>query len=293
MLSNQCLKLTRNWPLNSEYSRKETQLVNQMTQDPPRASEYSDNEADRLPSISLLGVRVHRVDMDTTLRLIKQWVQGSEPHMIVTADASSIVIAHDDPEYREIVNTADLVTPDGAGILLGSKWLGTPLASRVSGVDVAKHICAMAAEGGWSVYFLGAAPGVAEAAAENLKKDYPNLKIAGIHDGYFSTSQDAEIAALVKASGAKAILVAMGIPRQEKLIHQYMNDMGVCVAIGVGGSFDVFSGNVNRAPVWMQRHGLEWLYRLAQNPKKISKVAALPKFMAMVWKEKLIGGGKD
>ncbi len=242
-----------------------------------------------IPAITLLGVRVHRVDMDATLRAIREWVRGDAGHFIVTADASAIVIAQSDDEFKRIVNSADLVTPDGAGILLGSRWLGTPLQSRVSGVDIARHICAMAAEEKFPVYFLGAAPGVAEQAVENLKKDYPGLPVAGIRDGYFSTAQDAEVAAEVKASGAKALLVAMGIPRQEKLIFNHLADMGVSVAIGVGGSFDVFSGKVSRAPVWMQKHGLEWLYRLAQNPKKISKVATLPRFVMMVMRERLFG----
>lgn len=238
------------------------------------------------PSINLLGVKVNRVTMSGTLGLIREFVASGRPHIIVTADASAIVRAQGDPEFREIVNEADLVTPDGSGIIKGAALLGTPLIERVSGVEIAREMCRMSASEGFSIYFLGAAPGVADLAAENLAKQYPGLHVAGIHDGYFDASSDAEIAALIKASGAQALLVAMGIPRQEKFIRRHMDAMGVCVAMGVGGTFDVFSGRVKRAPVWYQKHGLEWLYRLCQDPKKISKVSSLPIFAAMVLRAK-------
>jgi N-acetylglucosaminyldiphosphoundecaprenol N-acetyl-beta-D-mannosaminyltransferase len=243
---------------------------------------------DETPFVTLLGVKVHRVDMAATLALIREFVACEKPHIIVTADASGIVRARDDAEYRQIVNSADLVTPDGAGVLWGARKLGTPLIERVSGVEIAREMCRLAAEEGFAIYFLGAAPGVAELAAENLAKQYPGLQIAGTHDGYFDPSQDTEIAALVKASGAKALLVAMGIPRQEKFIRDNMDELGVCVAMGVGGSFDVFSGKVKRAPEWWQRHGLEWFYRFAMDPKnKISKVWSLRKFVSLVLKARI------
>ncbi len=123
------------------------------------------------------------------------------------------------PNFRELVNSADLVTPDSAGVLWAARKLGTPLIERVSGVEIARELCRIAAEDGFSIYFLGAAPAVAEQAATNLAKQHPGLRIAGTHDGYFEPSRDREIAGLVKASGAKALLVAMGIPRQEKFIR--------------------------------------------------------------------------
>lgn len=238
-----------------------------------------------IDSITLLGVRIHRVDMTTTMDLIGRFIAEGTPHILVTADASGISLAQRDEDFRQLINNAHLVTPDGSGILWAAQRLGTPLIERVSGVDIARNLCAMAAHDGFSIYLLGAAPGVAEQAARNLTQQYPGLQIAGIHDGYFSDSESKAIAAGIKASGAKALLVAMGIPRQEKWIRDHLNDLGVCVAIGVGGTLDVFSGNVKRAPEWMQRHGLEWAYRLAKNPRKISKVAELPKFARMVMRE--------
>lgn len=240
------------------------------------------------PSISLLGVKVHRVDMAVTLGLVREFIASGKPHIIVTADASAIVRAQSDEDFRSLVNNADLVTPDGSGLIKGAKMLGTPLIERVSGVEIARQMCRMSAEDGFSIYFLGAAPGVADLAAENLKGQYPGLKIAGTHDGYFDPSQDAEIVALVKASGAQALLVAMGIPRQEKFIRDNMDELGVCVAMGVGGTFDVFSGKVKRAPEWFQKHGLEWLYRLVKDPSKISKVSSLPRFVGLVLRKRFL-----
>lgn len=238
---------------------------------------------DETPFVTLLGVNVHRVDMAATLGLIRGFVASGKPHVIITADSSGIVRAQNDAEFRNLINNADLVTPDSAGVLWAARKLGTPLIERVSGVEIAREMCRIAAEDGFSIYFLGAAPGVAELAAENLKRQYPGLQVAGTHDGYFDPLHDREIAALVKASGAKALLVAMGIPRQEKFIRDNMDELGVCAAMGVGGSFDVFSGKVKRAPEWFQNHGLEWLYRLAMDPKnKISKVWSLRKFVSLV-----------
>ncbi|MEN6356808.1 MAG: WecB/TagA/CpsF family glycosyltransferase [Armatimonadota bacterium] len=243
-----------------------------------------------IPFINILGIKVHRINMADALDAIKRFIASGKPHMIVTADASMVARAQDDIDLRDIINKADLITPDGSGIIKGAKILGAPLIERVSGVDLAREICRMSAEDGFSVFFLGAEPGIAEAAADNLAKSYPGMNVAGTHDGYFKPDRDPQIAGLVKESGAQALLVAMGIPRQEKFIKRYMSDMGISVAIGVGGSFDVFSGKVKRAPIWFQNHGLEWAYRLAKDPSKFSKVSVLPKFLMMVYRERLFGG---
>jgi N-acetylglucosaminyldiphosphoundecaprenol N-acetyl-beta-D-mannosaminyltransferase len=237
--------------------------------------------------VDLLGVTIHRIEMARAVETVRGFVASGTPHIIVTADSSMIVLAQKDPDLRALVNEADLVTPDGAGVLLGARLLGRPLIERVSGVDLSREICRMAAQDGFSVYLLGAAPGVANAAAEKLREACPGLRIAGTHHGYFDPSEDGEVAAAVRASGAKALLVGIGIPRQEKFIRDHLNELGVCVAMGVGGTFDVLSGRVKRAPAWMQRHGLEWLYRLARDPRKISKVATLPRFLAMVLCERV------
>mgnify|MGYP001237657118 CR=1 FL=1 len=236
-----------------------------------------------IPSIDLLGMRISRVNRAETLEILQEFINSGKPHLVVTADASGHVIAAGDPEYRRIVNEAALVTPDSTGILWAARKLGTPLEERVSGVDLAEQLCAESARRGYGVYFYGAAPGVAEAAAETMRKRYPGANIVGTVDGFQnSPEQQAALLADIKAKRPAVLLVAMGIPKQEKWIRQHLEELGVPVCMGVGGTFDVFSGRAKRAPLWMQRHGLEWLYRLIQNPKKYSKVATLPVFTLRV-----------
>ncbi len=239
--------------------------------------------------VDLLGVSVCKVTAAEVIDKILEYVKTDEGHIIVTADASAVVIAMDDPEFTEIIREADIVTPDGAGILLASKILGLGISEKVSGVDLARSLCRLSGEKGFSIYFLGAAPGVAEEARQKLLEQYPDMKVAGVHHGYFKPEEEAAVVEDVKASGADVLLVAMGIPAQEKLIKRNLDKLGVKAAIGVGGTFDVFSGRIERAPVWMQRHGMEWLHRLMKNPKKISKVAMLPKFMMKVLRKRLLG----
>ncbi|HEU4752731.1 MAG TPA: WecB/TagA/CpsF family glycosyltransferase [Armatimonadota bacterium] len=237
-----------------------------------------------IPTIDLLGMKVSRVDRAEALRLLQEFIDSGEPHLVVTADASGHVIASKDPEFLRIVNErAALVTPDSTGILWAAKKLGAPLQERVSGVDLAEQLCAGSARRGYGVYFYGAAPGVAEEAAETMRQRYPGCRIVGTADGFQnSPEQQAALLADIRAKRPAVLLVAMGIPKQEKWIARHLEELRVPVCMGVGGSFDVFSGRVDRAPLWMQRRGLEWLYRLAKNPKKYAKVATLPVFVLRV-----------
>ncbi len=243
--------------------------------------------SDQLPVVNLAGIPVHRIDMPTATAIIQSFVESGKPHMVVTADSSMIVIAQKDPELRKAIGEASLVTPDSFGILLGARLMGKPIKERVSGADLSVEICRIAARKGFPIYLLGGEPGVADEAAERLKKQFPELIVAGTHHGYFKAEEEPEVVTGIRSSGAKVLLVGMGIPRQEKFIHKHLDRLGVCAAMGVGGTLDVLSGRAKRAPRWMQRHGLEWLYRLLQNPRKISKVATLPRFLFLVLLERL------
>jgi N-acetylglucosaminyldiphosphoundecaprenol N-acetyl-beta-D-mannosaminyltransferase len=235
-----------------------------------------------LNSIHLLGMRIDRVDMDGALRLVEQFIANGTPHQIVTADASMIVQATEDPEFARIAEDADLVTADGAGILWATRRLGITLRAKVSGVDLATRCCALSPAKGWRLYFFGAGPGVAETAARRMTEQYPGAQIVGTRDGFFSPADEAQIVADIRAARPDILLVALGIPKQEKFIERNKAALGVPVSIGVGGTLDVFSGTVKRAPVWMQNAGLEWLYRIAGSPRKrIKKAAALPRFALM------------
>lgn len=251
---------------------------------PPSASGMQfEPEPGEIPSIDLLGMRISRVNRSQALAILQRFIESGRPHHVVTADASSHVIARRDPEFLRIVNRAALVTPDSAGILWAARRLGTPLEERVSGVDLAEQLCAESAHRGYGVYFYGAAPGVAEAAAERIRERYPGARIVGTADGYRDEPEQQEaLLAEIRRLRPAVLLVALGIPKQEKWIARHLETLDVPVCIGVGGTLDVFSGRVSRAPRWMQQHGLEWLYRLVRNPRKLPKAATLPEFVFRV-----------
>jgi N-acetylglucosaminyldiphosphoundecaprenol N-acetyl-beta-D-mannosaminyltransferase len=235
-----------------------------------------------LDSVHLLGMRIDRVDMTTAMGLVESYINERTPHQIVTADASMIVTAAEDAEFAGIVENADLVTPDGAGILWATRRLGIPLRAKVSGVDLAARCCEVAPDKGWRLYFFGAGPGVAESAARRMAEKHPGLIVAGYRDGFFQPADEASIVAEIRDTKPDILLVALGIPKQEKFIQRHKTALGVPVCIGVGGTLDVFSGTVKRAPVWMQNAGLEWLYRIASDPRKrMKKAKALPRFALM------------
>ena len=237
-------------------------------------------------SVPILGLRVDSTTMADAMTTIERWLAEGRPRHIVTADASMVVLACQDPELAAIVAGADLVTPDGAGILWAARLLGLPITHKVSGVDLVAELCALSARTGCRLFFLGAAPGVAATAAANLQERYPGAQIVGTHDGYFTPAQEPAILAQIQAARPDVLLVAFGIPKQEKWITRHKAALNIPVSLGIGGSFDVYSGRVRRAPLWMQRSSLEWLYRLAQNPKKIGKVMTLPKFALMALRQR-------
>lgn len=236
-----------------------------------------------LQEARILGVRVHRVRMADALRQIEQFIECREPHLVITADANAVLLALEDAEFRALMESAALITADGAGLTWAGKRLGQPFPERVSGVDLVEQLTRLSHEKGYRLYFLGAAPGVAERAAQNLLKKYPQAQIVGVQHGYFAPADEPAIVAQIAAARPDVLLVGMGMPRQEKWAWQHRDALGVPVMIGVGGSFDVYGGVVRRAPRWMQRVGCEWLWRLLQDPRKIKKVRNLPRFVWRVW----------
>ena len=220
--------------------------------------------------------------MAGALAAIRTFVRSGEPHHIVTADASMLVMAQEDPELHAIIPRADLVTPDSVGVLWAAGRKNQRLNERVSGVEIAERLCAESAENRYRLFFLGAEPGVAAAAADRMRAKYPGACIAGARDGYFGPGETQSVIDEVRAAHANILLVAMGIPKQEKWIQAHRDALGCAVLIGVGGTLDVLSGQVRRAPKVMQVLRLEWLWRVISNPRKISKVLLLPRFVRMV-----------
>ncbi|RYG48406.1 glycosyltransferase [bacterium] len=237
-------------------------------------------------TIRILGVPVDVVTMADAMARLEAFVATGKPHFVITADASSIVQAQTDPGLKSLYDRADLVTPDSAGVLWASPRFGHRLSERVSGVDMVDRVCALSAEKGYRVYFLGAAPGIAELAAERMRLRYPGCRIVGARHGYFPAESDTVVAEEVAKENPDFLFVAMGIPRQEKFILATQSIIKARVAMGVGGSLDVFSGTVKRAPKLLQKMKMEWAWRFLLNPKKIGKVMLLPKFVGLVLRAK-------
>lgn len=238
------------------------------------------------PVGKVLGVPISLLDMAGTVKLLESYVAEGGPHMLVTADASGFAIASEDEELRRIYLQADVLTPDSQGVVWALRKAGCQATCRVSGVDLVGEICALSANKGYRIFLLGASPGVAEMAAEKLRLKHPGCNIVGTRHGFFPSEDDVLVAQEVAPFQPDFLFVAMGIPRQEKFIAKTRDVIGAKVAIGVGGSFDVFSGKAKRAPVIVQKLKMEWLWRLLLNPSKFSKVKMLPKFVKLVMRDR-------
>lgn len=238
--------------------------------------------AKSIAKTEILKVGVHRLTMAEFLHEIEALILQGGSHMVVTADSSMIYDAQHDEALADIIERADLVTPDSSGVTWAAKRMGQPFPEKVSGVDLVDRVCALSAQKGYRIFLLGSEPGVAELAAEKLRLKHPGCNIVGARHGYFPAESDAVVAEEVGQFNPDVLFVAMGIPRQEKFIDQNRSLHRAKVGIGVGGSFDVYAGKAKRAPVVIQKAKLEWLWRLLLNPSKYKKTAKLPKFMMAV-----------
>ena len=235
----------------------------------------------------VLGVAFDNVTMDEAVDRALAMLEEEGPHLVVTPNPEIVQRAAKDPEFAGILSKADLVIPDGIGVVYAAKILGRPLKGRVPGIDFASKLLERAAGTGKGLFLLGAAPGVAEQAAVNLRAAYPGLTVCGTHDGYFK--EDGPVIDAIRASGAQIVFVCLGFPKQEKWIAAHGGAAGARLYIGLGGSLDVFAGKVERAPESFQRLGLEWLYRLMKEPSRIGRMAKLPLFLVSALGARLKG----
>jgi len=232
-----------------------------------------------------MGVRFDNLTKPEFIERAKSIIANGEKGYCVTPNAEIVYEAVQDESFKNLLNDAALVLPDGAGVILGAKILGTPLQEKVAGIEFGEALCAAMAQTGGKVYFLGGKPGVAEQAAANLTAKYPGLNICGTADGYFK--DEAEVVAKINAESPDILFVCLGAPKQEKFMKNHMEELNVHLMLGLGGSLDGYAGIAKRAPQWMINLSLEWLYRLLKEPKRLGRMMRLPKFVLICGGEKL------
>lgn len=230
----------------------------------------------------VLELPVDLVNQQQAVEIVAKAIEQHQPLHVVTLNAEMAMNTLEDPELREIIQQSGLVLPDGSGVVWALARKGQKIA-KLAGVDFVMGLLEMAAERGWRVYYLGATDEVIREAVERCQGKWPDLKVAGYHHGFFQGEGEVTVVAGIQAASPDILLVALGVPRQEKWIARFQRELGVPVAIGVGGTFDVMAGRVNRAPRWMQRLHMEWLYRLVKEPWRWRRMMALPRFVRTVW----------
>ena len=233
--------------------------------------------------IEVLGVAFDNVTMEQAAEMGGKMLQEDRFHYVVTPNPEFILAAEKDESFRKVINAADLVIPDGIGVIYSAKILGTPLAERVPGIEFSAKMLEKLNEMGGRLFLLGAKPGVAEKAGENICAQYPNIVLCGTQDGYFKDEED--VILKVAAARPDLMFVCLGAPKQERFMRNHQQDLNVKFMIGLGGSLDGYAGNVQRAPKWMIKCNLEWLYRLLKEPKRLGRMMRLPKFILAVRKE--------
>lgn len=238
----------------------------------------------RIETVSILGSKVARMSSEEVLEWIRVMIEQRKPRHIVTANAEILYRAYTDTGLRALLDKADLITADGAGTVLASVLRGKPVPERVTGVDLTERLFSLAEEKGWKVYFLGASREVVEKAVLNVLSKHTMLRVAGYHHGYYSQEETSRVVSNISEVKPDILIAALGFPKQELFIQENMKAMQVPLSIGVGGTFDILAGTAKRAPAWMRRLGLEWLYRLVRQPSRYQRMLVLPRFLlAVIW----------
>ena len=235
----------------------------------------------------VLGVSYDNVTMEEALARGRQILQGDRTCYCVTPNAEMAYEALQDEGFRRLLNGAELVLPDGAGVILGAKLLKTPLKQKVAGIEFAQNMLSVMEELGSRLYLLGSKPGVAELAGKKMLEKHPKLQICGMADGYFK--DEAEVVEKINTAQADAVYVCLGSPKQEYFMQKHREALSAKLLCGLGGTLDGIAGTVKRAPRWMIRLQLEWLYRLIKEPRRFKRMLRLPKFIFAAVKKRMKG----
>ena len=232
--------------------------------------------------VNILGVSVDCVNMKEALDKIEEIIERKAPSLIATANAEMIMFAQKDEELFQILNKSSLVIADGAGVVFAARYKKAFIKERVTGYDLVQNLLKISDEKDYKVFFFGTSELNIQEVKQNISLLYPRLNVVGTRNGFFSKEDEKEIIEQIKTANPDILLVGLGVPKQEKWIAVNLENIQVPVCIGVGGTFDIMSGNLKRAPLWMQKNHLEWLYRLYQEPKRFLRMLALPKFVVKV-----------
>ncbi|MFC7678584.1 WecB/TagA/CpsF family glycosyltransferase [Paenibacillus sp. GCM10028914] len=244
------------------------------------------NQSTKIPTVSIFDIPFSKLSMDDTVAYLTEAVKSGRPHQVITANPIMVMAALDNPEYKKMMQSADIIVPDGTGIVWAAGVGGDPLNERVTGFDMLHELMKVGENYRWKFFLLGTTPEVIQAAAERLQMQYPAAIIAGYRDGFFGPEQDDEVIEEIRAASPDLLFVARGADTQEPWIARYKERLGVPVMMGVGGSFDIISGKSKRAPKAFQKLRLEWFYRLLREPTRFKRMLALPKFAIKVLREK-------
>lgn len=234
------------------------------------------------PTVSLYGVPFSKMNMRETVDYLIRAIETRQPNRVVTGNPIMLMTAQSDPRYQTILETADLVVPDGAGVVWAARHVKQPVAERVAGFDLMQELLREGDKRGWSVYLLGTTQEILDAAEANLARQYPGVRFVGKRNGFFKDEDDADVIADIRRANPDMLFVARSVANQEPWIAKHEKELAVPVMMGVGGSFDVISGKLKRAPALFRKLSLEWMYRLMQEPKRYKRMLVLPKFALKV-----------
>lgn len=239
--------------------------------------------------INFFSVNLDLYSMEETLEEISEYIKNRIPIQHVVVNVSKLVYAQKDEQLRNIINACPIINVDGAGVILGAKMLGINIPHRVTGIDLMEELVKYSSQNGYRVFFFGAKEDVNKAVVDHYLAKYPDLQVAGRRNGYYTEQEEASVVDEMKKSNADILFVAMGSPKKEMFLGKYSKDLNIPFTMGVGGSFDVVTGKVKRAPLWVQNMNCEWLYRLIQEPRRMWKRYFVTNglFLLMIIKEKL------
>ncbi|WP_156889468.1 WecB/TagA/CpsF family glycosyltransferase [Paenibacillus harenae] len=226
------------------------------------------------------------MNMEETVDYLTKAIEERRPTHIITANPIMVMAAVEDPKYGAMMRRADLIVPDGAGVVWAANYVGHPVAERVTGFELLHRLFERGESRRWKAYLLGTSQEIIEAAAEKLQLQYPQVRIVGVRNGFFGPEQDEEVVEAIRQAAPDLLFVARGAETQEPWIAKYKQRLGVPLIMGVGGTFDIVSGKLKRAPVIFQKLRLEWFYRLLQEPKRYKRMLVLPKFVVKVLRDK-------